>query len=315
MLILPVGDADIVAMLDAKPKVVLRQSVSVASPPLLTAIARVRKSGAEVKVLLGPKPDYEVVKNQIMIGSRPYAFHAGAELGALKAADVPIYINPNFNELRGTEVVPGAASHASYLVTDTGASIICTGTWSDVGFRQKNICLKSEDRNRALALTALHNADFDFSRATEDRHRREQVARKTLLVCPGCEGALGEMLTGAQAIYLRVSGLGDARELIAILFTQATKRRLILPAAYRDQNPAVAELAKLGTQVRYVDDDFDGLMIVGRNTDGEIKGLIGSLRLTQSSLRQSREVAAIATGEDALGLSRLWDREWQSGRP
>ena len=34
MLIFPVGDADIVAMLDAKPKVLLMQSASVASPPL-----------------------------------------------------------------------------------------------------------------------------------------------------------------------------------------------------------------------------------------------------------------------------------------
>ena len=58
------------------------------------------------------------------------------------------------------------------------------------------------------------------------------------------------MLTGAQAIDLRVSGLGDAREVIAILFTQATKLRLIFPVAYRDENPAVAELAKRGAQVR-----------------------------------------------------------------
>lgn len=35
-----------------------------------------------------------------------------------------VYINPKFNELRGTEVVPGASSHASYQVTETGKSLI-----------------------------------------------------------------------------------------------------------------------------------------------------------------------------------------------
>lgn len=315
MLIFPVGDADIVAMLDAKPKVVLMQSASVASPPLLTAIARVRKSGAEVKVLLGPKPDYEVVNNQIMIGSRPYAFHAGEEIDALKAADVPIYINPNSNELRGTDVVPGAASHASYLVTDTGASLICTGTWNDAGFRQRNICLRDSDRSRALALTALHSADFDYERPVAERERREQAARQTLMICPKCEPALTDFLNDAESLSIRAGGFGDAAGLIAVFRPKAASVRLLLPAAYRGQNPIVEEIAKLGAQIRYLDYDFGGLTILRRNANGETQGLVGSLRLTQSSLRQSREVAAMVTGEDALGLSRLWDREWQSGRP
>ena len=315
MLIFPVGDADIIAMLDAKPKVVLMQSASVASPPLLTAIARVRKSGAEVKVLLGPKPDYEVVDNQIMIGSRPYAFHAGAELDALKAADVPIYINPNFNELRGTEVAPGAASHASYLVTDTGASLICTGTWNDAGFRQRNICAQSNERTRALALTSLHSADFDYERQADERSRRERAARQALVICPDCEATLRDLFTGGQSLTIHTSGIGDAAELTALLRRKAMSIRFLLPAAYRGQNPLIDEMKKLGSQVRYVDYDTDGLTVSARSPTGAITGLLSSLRLTQNSLRQSREVGVQLDGADSVLLSQWLDREWNNARP
>jgi hypothetical protein len=314
MLICPVSNADIVALLEAKPKAVLMQSASIGAPPLLAAIGRARKQGVEFKVLLGPKPDYEIVDNQIRIGSRPYVFDAGGELDALAASKVSVYINPKFNALRGTTVVPGAASHASYLVTNTGVSLVCTGTWNAAGFRQKNLCVRSEDRARALALTTLHSADFDYERPAAERSRRERSARQALVICPDCVSALRELLTCARTLLIRTAGLGDATELTALLRSKASSTRFLFPAAYRGQNPLIDALTQLGAQVRYVDHDFDGLTIVTRGANDEIRGLIGSLRLTQSSLRQSREVGARLDGVDATSLAELLDQEWNRGQ-
>ena len=172
-----------------------------------------------------------------------------------------VYINPKFNELRGTEVVRGASSHASYQVTETGKSLICTGTWNVAGFRQRNICVQSNERNRALALTSLHSADFDYEQQVDERSRRGRAAYQTLVICPDCEASLREIFTGAQSLTIHTFGIGDALELTALLRRKALSIRFLPPAVYRGQNPLIDEMKKLGTQVRYVDGDTDGLIV------------------------------------------------------
>ena len=74
-------------------------------------------------------------------------------------------------------------------------------------------------------------------------------------------------------------------------------------------------MKKLGAQVRYVDDDTDGLIVAERSLTGAITGLLSSVWLTQSSLHQSREVGVQLDGADSVLFSQWLDLEWNNTRP
>ncbi len=100
----------------------------------------------------------------------------------------------------------------------------------------------------------------------------------------------------------------------SILRVKAGDLRLLLPAAYRGQNPVVEQFAALGAQVRYENHDFDGLMMIAHGTAGKLTGLLGSIRLTGDSLNKAREVAVKLSGASTNAMERIFVDAWGTAR-
>ncbi len=279
------------------------QSQSVSSPATLSALTAAAHRGVEVKVLLGPKPDYVIQDAKVQVGSHPYAANAGTELAALSAAGVRYFINPRFNELRATRVVPGVESRASYLIAGDGLSLVCSGALSSAALvRERNFCVRSTNRERAFALATLFTSEFEELPA-ERRDAYEHTASKQLLICPGCEADLVRAFGAEGTLYLRISGIGTVPTIETALRHAAARLRVLLPKSYQNQNPFVDELVRAGARVRYVPQDYDGLLLVT-----ETLVLAGSVRL-DAGINHSRQVAV---REAAIHKwRRFFEQEWE----
>ena len=142
----PAGAADITPFIDSVHQVLSIQSASVSALPVLDRLPRARARKVKVNALLGPKPAVEIVDGKPMIGTRPYGFHAGDELTALKDMGVEYLINPQFSALGDSTYQSGAASHATYLIADGKTALICSGTLSASALqRDRNVCVKSNE--------------------------------------------------------------------------------------------------------------------------------------------------------------------------
>jgi hypothetical protein len=181
MVIVQVGEADVIAMLEARPTSVLIQGASVAAPALLWAVVLAQKHSASAGALLEPKRDYVIEGHPQRHAALCLA--CGSRVGCVGGGPTAVDFNPNLNALRGNKIVLNAASHAIYLVTNTGVSLVSTGSRSTAVFRQRNLCVSNEDRDCKLALTGLTQRRV---RPAAVRRLHETVASHDLLACPGC---------------------------------------------------------------------------------------------------------------------------------
>ena len=315
MVLFPVGPTDIASFIETAQQVVLLQSASIGAPPLLDSLRSVRKRNVRVNVLLGPKPDYLMVNGKPLVVSRPYDANAGAELSALSEMGAELFINPLFNELRATQVQPGVTSHATYMVADRIAALVCTGAFSDGALQhERNLCLRSDDQDVIKALTALFFSEFDESLSVAKKSEFVRAARAQLIVCPKCEADLIRALSDIYELTIRVSGFGALPKIQARLLEFAPRLRLLLPEAYRGQHPFEAALRRAGAEIRFVPERFDGLTWVGKTKSGHIKALVGSMQLNENSLNRSREVAVPLRDEIAINLGQLLDAAWGNAR-
>jgi hypothetical protein len=315
MLIFPVAAADIAPLIDNAQHVVLIQSASVSAPPLLDRLRQARNRDVQVNALLGPKPDVEIVDGKPMVGTRPYALHAGAELDALCNMGVEYLINPAFNELNATKLQPGAASHASYLVSDSKVALICTGPFSGLTLkRERNVCIGQDQPDVVKALVALFYSEFDDALSAAQRADFDRVARSRLIVCPDCEAALLAELADTDELILRVAGFGTLPKIKARLLELGPRLRVLLPAAYRGLHPLETSLRQSGAQVRFVVEPFDGIVWAGRSKSGAIRAFVGSMQLNVNSLTRSREVGFSIPGSLGAEVRSLLNDLWSEAR-
>ena len=313
MLFFPAGAADITPFIDSAHQVLLIQSASVSAPPVLDRLRQARGRKVKVNALLGPKPAVEIVDGKPMIGTRPYGFHAGDELTALKDMGVEYLINPQFSALRYTTYQPGAASHATYLIADGKTALICSGTLSASALQhERNVCVKSNEPANVKALTALFYSEFDETLDLVRKQAFDRVARSRLIVCPSCEDALLAELADVAELTLRVAGFGSLPKIEARLLQLGGRLRVLLPLPYRGQHPFEETLRRAGAQIRFVDEPFDGLIWSSRTKAGLVRAFVGSMQLNTHSLGSSREVGIKLEGDIAMQvtliLSKLWVR-------
>jgi phosphatidylserine/phosphatidylglycerophosphate/cardiolipin synthase-like enzyme len=315
MLIFPVTAPDLVPLLDSSRQTILVQSASAGAPPILDALARARKRGVKIELLLGPKPSYTIDGHKVVLGSRPYEAAAGLELARLRAMGASYLINPRFNALRGTEVVHGVESHATYVVVDGNLSLVCTGPLSDGALTaERNVCIQSDDATRAKALSALFYSEFDETLGASKRAYFERVARSRLIVCPSCEAALLAALADVDELTIRVAGFGSLPKFEARLLQFGSRLRVLLPLPYRGQHPFEETLRRAGVQIRFTDQAFDGLASASRSKSGQARAIVGSLQLNTNSLSRSREVGVALTDDMAKEVEKMLEKAWSGAR-
>ncbi len=311
MLFFPAGAADITPFIDSAHQVLLIQSASVSAPPVLDRLRQARGRKVKVNALLGPKPAVEIVDGKPMIGTRPYGFHAGDELTALKDMGVEYLINPQFSALRDSTYQPGAASHATYLIADGKTALICSGTLSASALqRERNACVRSDDAAVVKALAALFYSEFDETLDLVRKQAFDRVARSRLIVCPSCEDALLAELADVAELTLRVAGFGSLPKIEARLLQLGGRLRVLLPLAYSGQHPFEETLRRAGAQIRFVDESFGGLMWSSRTKTGTIRAVVGSMQLNANSLGSSREVGVTLDGYLAMEVTRMLAKMW-----
>jgi phosphatidylserine/phosphatidylglycerophosphate/cardiolipin synthase-like enzyme len=155
------------------------QSAAVSAAPVLDSLVRAKKRGVDVKVLLGAKPALNIVSGKVLMGNRPYELTAGKELAAFSAADIPVLINPRFNESAGDQIQEGVKCHASYLSLDGATALVCIGRRSTEAFKTpNNTCVLLPDHEDADALAALFLSEFneDWSHNTDASIRLRSLA-------------------------------------------------------------------------------------------------------------------------------------------
>ena len=311
MLFFPAGAADITPFIDSAHQVLLIQSASVSAPPVLDRLRQARGRKVKVNALLGPKPAVEVVDGKPMIGTRPYGFHAGDELTALKDMGVEYLINPQFSALRYTTYQPGVASHATYLIADGKTALICSGTLSASALqRERNVCVSSADAAEVKALAALFYSEFDETLSPARKQEFDRVARSRLIVCPSCEDALLAELADVAELTLRVAGFGSLPKIEARLLQLSNRLRVLLPLPYRGQHPFEETLRRAGAQIRFVDEPFDGLIWSCRTKAGLVRAFVGSMQLNTHSLGSSREVGIKLDGDIAMQVTQILPKLW-----
>jgi hypothetical protein len=313
MLVFPVGAAEVVPIIDSAQRIVLIQSASVSAPPVLERLRSARARKVKVNALLGPKPAVEIVDGKPMIGTRPYALHAGAELAALNGMGVEYLINPEFNELQATTFEPGTASHATYIIADGKKAMVCSGALSATALKhERNVCVRSDEVALVKALTALFYSEFDESLNQARKREFDRVARSRLVVCPSCEDALLAELAEVDELTIRVAGFGSLPKIEAHLLQLGSRLRVLLPLTYRGRHPFEETMRRAGAQIRFVAEPFDGLVWFSRSKAGAVRAFVGSMQLHANSMGSSREVGVRLDGAPAMEVEQMFAKLWSS---
>ena len=200
--------------------------------------------------------------------------------------------------------------HAKYFVVDPGQSdqvaILGSpnGTASAFDGYNAEDAIQTTNPSIVAALARLFAADWQGSRAGSS-------PRRLLVVSPGSNTLLTNLLYSKGPIEVATEELGDAPSLYGAIESHGSQARVLLPSylSYSERSYAL-ELLGSGVQVRTLSSPYLHAKLIVTTTGT----FVGSQNFSEPSLNNNREVGVITSSPQVQSQALLWfNTLWNDG--
>jgi phosphatidylserine/phosphatidylglycerophosphate/cardiolipin synthase-like enzyme len=244
------------------------------------------------------------VRVRVMIEGKPYgmsAYKVRAEATKIRATGATVKYAPPRFESQGHR---WAFDHGKWVCT-LHACEIGTANFSYAGFHDNREYLYVTQNAQAVqAANAVFNADW-LNRSAP------AIAHKILVVSPGSEQQLLQVINQPGPVAIETEEMGYAPAIMSALEAKGAQVRMILPSTLnREDKRNVNTLRRAGVQVRLMSRRpvyMHAKIIVGSHI-----AFIGSENFTDVSMMKNREMGVLVNGSDLQVLQNQFDKDWSA---
>jgi phosphatidylserine/phosphatidylglycerophosphate/cardiolipin synthase-like enzyme len=209
-------------------------------------------------------------------------------------------------------------SHAKYMIIDHTTSVIMSMNFNgDAMVNERNYGMVDKDAEDIADLQSIFEQDWALANGTTPAAANLTCTR--LIVSPNnSQQRLNEFVGGAmstldvEVLYVTDTNIRNA---IAAAHNRGVAVRVILesPQDQSENTDTATFLGNLGIPVKYADTQF---YLHAKLLIADGKAFVGSENMSPTSLKQNREVGAIAFEPDAVSVIQTqFDADWAATTP
>lgn len=239
------------------------------------------------------------VKVRIMVDGRPYGGSGShLEISDLQKTGAQVKIAPSRFEK------PGVFDHAKYMVNDDSVEIGTANLTEAAFIKNREYILIERDSDLVEDLSSVFNADWQDSEAGKK-------PRKGLVISPGSETDLANLVEEPGKIFIETEEMGDDKKVLETLEKKGKKIYIIVPSTVSGEDQVnIKALTRKGVRFRFMNPDhvyMHAKLILSKK-----RFFTGSENFSTSSLNKNREVGIIMDHRHYMKILRkTFKADWK----
>ena len=239
------------------------------------------------------------VKVRIMVDGRPYGGSGShLEISDLQKTGAQVKIAPSRFEK------PGVFDHAKYMVNDDSVEIGTANLTEAAFIKNREYILIERNSDLVEDLSSVFNADWQDSEAGKN-------PRKGLVISPGSETDLANLIEEPGKIFIETEEMGDDKKVLEALEKKGKKIYIIVPSTVSGEDQAnIKALTRKGVRFRFMNPDhvyMHAKLILSKK-----RFFTGSENFSTSSLNKNREVGIIMDHRHYMKILRkTFKADWK----
>lgn len=239
------------------------------------------------------------VKVRIMVDGRPYGGSGShLEISDLQKTGAQVKIAPSRFEK------PGVFDHAKYMVNDDSVEIGTANLTEAAFIKNREYILIERNSDLVEDLSSVFNADWQDSEAGKK-------PRKGLVISPGSETDLANLVEEPGKIFIETEEMGDDKKVLETLEKKGKKIYIIVPSTVSGEDQVnIKALTRKGVRFRFMNPDhvyMHAKLILSKK-----RFFTGSENFSTSSLNKNREVGIIMDHRHYMKILRkTFKADWK----
>lgn len=239
------------------------------------------------------------VKVRIMVDGRPYGGSGShLEISDLQKTGAQVKIAPSRFEK------PGVFDHAKYMVNDDSVEIGTANLTEAAFIKNREYILIERNSDLVEDLSSVFNADWQDSEAGKK-------PRKGLVISPGSETDLANLIEEPGKIFIETEEMGDDKKVLETLEKKGKKIYIIVPSTVSGEDQVnIKALTRKGVRFRFMNPDhvyMHAKLILSKK-----RFFTGSENFSTSSLNKNREVGIIMDHRHYMKILRkTFKADWK----
>lgn len=239
------------------------------------------------------------VKVRIMVDGRPYGGSGShLEISDLQKTGAQVKIAPSRFEK------PGVFDHAKYMVNDDSVEIGTANLTEAAFIKNREYILIERNSDLVEDLSSVFNADWQDSEAGKN-------PRKGLVISPGSETDLANLIEEPGKIFIETEEMGDDKKVLEALEKKGKKIYIIVPSTVSGEDQVnIKALTRKGVRFRFMNPDhvyMHAKLILSKK-----RFFTGSENFSTSSLNKNREVGIIMDHRHYMKILRkTFKADWK----
>lgn len=239
------------------------------------------------------------VKVRIMVDGRPYGGSGShLEISDLQKTGAQVKIAPSRFEK------PGVFDHAKYMVNDDSVEIGTANLTEAAFIKNREYILIERNSDLVEDLSSVFNADWQDSEAGKN-------PRKGLVISPGSETDLANLIEEPGKIFIETEEMGDDKKVLETLEKKGKKIYIIVPSTVSGEDQVnIKALTRKGVRFRFMNPDhvyMHAKLILSKK-----RFFTGSENFSTSSLNKNREVGIIMDHRHYMKILRkTFKADWK----
>ncbi len=239
------------------------------------------------------------VKVRIMVDGRPYGGSGShLEISDLQKTGAQVKIAPSRFEK------PGIFDHAKYMVNDDSVEIGTANLTEAAFIKNREYILIERNSDLVEDLSSVFNADWQDSEAGKN-------PRKGLVISPGSETDLANLIEEPGKIFIETEEMGDDKKVLETLEKKGKKIYIIVPSTVSGEDQVnIKALTRKGVRFRFMNPDhvyMHAKLILSKK-----RFFTGSENFSTSSLNKNREVGIIMDHRHYMKILRkTFKADWK----